>query len=285
MSGSKASRDDVWPLFERNGSRVVGQWKIIDSKIVPPEDLEDVYRLVRYASIEHWQATRFQTTLVGNGPAFEKELEGRKNRAALEKDSRGIFFLQGKMAPGGPYFMPGLAEKYELVDSHTGPEPTDSVIPVRVDVAQATDEIVEIRFQRIKKGAFDEVVADTETNIWPWEEKLGARPVGQWLVIYPTGVDSAERSRGIKFVTMQSAQYDEVITITRYANRSHYDAMRPERAVKLGGNGPDWNAWRAALDRQRGLTTLTDVEIAKGFMYSSPPEHLPAMPERYRLAK
>ena len=28
----RASRDDVWPLFERNGSRVVGQWKVLESK-------------------------------------------------------------------------------------------------------------------------------------------------------------------------------------------------------------------------------------------------------------
>jgi hypothetical protein len=80
----RASRDDIWPLFKRNGTRVVGQWKVIESKSPAPSDLEDVYRLVRYASIEHWQATRFQTSLVGNGRAFDRNLKD----AALEAQSK-----------------------------------------------------------------------------------------------------------------------------------------------------------------------------------------------------
>jgi hypothetical protein len=281
----RASRDDVWPLFERNGSRVVGQWKVIESKSPAPSDLEDVYRLVRYASIEHWQATRFQTTLVGNGPAFDKELVGRRNRAALEKDSKGIYFLQGKLASGGPYFLPGLQEQYERVDSNQRPELNDPTIPVRVDVAQPGDEIVELRYQRIQKGTYTQFVATTEANIWPWEEKLGARPLGQWQVIYPTGVNSAERSRGIKFMTTENPAYDEVVTLTRYASRAHFDAMAVDKAVYLGGNGPDWKAWSAAIEEQRKLTLLTDVEIVQGFLYESPPAYLPGLPERYRLVK
>lgn len=281
----RASRDDVWPLFERNGSRVVGQWKVLETKNPAPPDLEDVYRLVRYASIEHWQATRFQTSLVGNGPAFDKELVGRRNRAALEKDSKGIYFLKGKLASGGPYFMPGLAEKYERVEANQRPDPGDPTIPVRVDAAQPGEEIVELRYQRIQKGAYQQFVAMTEASIWPWEEKLGARPLGQWQVIYPTGVNSTEQSRGLKFMTSENLAYDEVVTLTRYAGRAHYEAMASDKAVYLGGNGPDWKAWNSAVESQRKLTLLKDVEIIQGFLYESPPAYLPGLPERYRLKK
>jgi hypothetical protein len=280
-----ASRDDIWPLFERNGSRVVGQWKVIETKTPAPSELEDIYRLARYASIEHWQATRFQTTLVGNGPALDKELEGRRVRGKIEKDSKGVYFLQGKLSLGGPYFMPGLQEQYKLVEIGKRPNATDPTIPVRVGVAQPGDEIVEIRYQRIQKGGYQRFVTLTEENIWPWEEKLGARPIGQWQVIYPTGFGSSEQSRGLKFITTENSSYDEVVTITRYAGKAHYEAMGQDQALYLGGNGPDWLAWSAALERQKALTFLTEIEIAQGFLYQSPPAYLPALAERYRLAE
>ncbi len=247
----------------------MGQWKVIESKSPAPSDLEDVYRLVRYASIEHWQATRFQTSLVGNGPAFDKSLAGFSTRDAIEKGSKGIYFLQGKMAPGGPYFMPGLQEQYERVQSNQRPDVSDPTIPVRVDVAQPGDEIVEIRYQRVQKGSYPQFVAMTEESIWPWEEKLGARPLGQWQVIYPTGYGSAEQSprtagaplRGLEFITSESAAYDEVVTITRYASRVHFEAMAPDKAVYLGGNGPDWKAWAASIESQRRPALLTEVSL------------------------
>src|SRR5712671_67418 len=101
----QSSRDDVWPYFERTGPRIVGQWKVVHSEAAAPSDGEDVYRLVRYASFEHWQATRLRGAIGGDGPASEKDQKGRVERAALELGSKGAYFLQGQMAPGGPYFM------------------------------------------------------------------------------------------------------------------------------------------------------------------------------------
>jgi hypothetical protein len=279
----RLSAENVWPFFERNGARIVGQWRVDAG---PATGFDDVYRLVRYAGFEHWRATRSTQSsgaaaaggsgdvgLGGNGPAQTRSMSGFATRGGLEVGSKGAYFLEGVSAPGGPYFMPGLNEQYELVDGGRRPAPSDDPIPVRLDVAQGGDEIVEVSYRRIAKGSFDRFVEATRAAVWPWEEKLGARPVGQWLVVHP-----AAPSR-----TTPSSEYDEVITMTRYAGRAHRDAMHPDVAVFMGGNGPDYDAWRTALALQDGLTRGRDTEIARGFMYQSPPQFLPGLPERYRL--
>jgi hypothetical protein len=278
----QASRDDVWPYFERMGARVVGQWKVMRTDAPAPQGQEDVYRLVRYASIEHWEATRSQRTTVGDGPAFDKDQKGRKERATIEVSSRGAFFLQGETAPGGPYFLPPLREKYELVQSGSRPSPQEPHIPVRVDVAQAGVEIVTVRQDRIRKGTFERFVALTKAGIWPWEEKNGARPVGQWQVIFPSVPGVKEASRGTSLITAESPDYDEVITLTRYASKAHYEALAPDVSVHAGGNGPDWKAYMSALQEQQKLTLRTNMELAQGLLYYSPPSYLPGLPERYR---
>lgn len=278
----QASRDDVWPYFERMGARVVGQWKVIHGGAAAPHGQEDVYRLVRYASIEHWESTRFQRTTVGDGPAFERDQKGRKERATIEVGSRGAFFLRGETAPGGPYFLPPLREKYDLVQAGSRPSPQDTYIPVRVDVAQPGVELVAVRHDRIRKGTFERFVALTKASIWPWEEKLGARPLGQWQVVFPNLPGVKEASRGTSLMSAESNDYDEVVTMTRYASKAHYDALAPEVAVHAGGNGPDWKAYKGALQNQQALTLSTGVELAQGPLYHSPPAHLPGLPERYR---
>lgn len=278
----QASRDDVWPYFERMGARVVGQWKVIRGEAPAAQGQEDVYRLVRYASIEHWEATRFQRTTAGDGPAFDKDQKGRKDRAAIEAGSRGAFFLQGETAPGGPYFLPPLREKYEVAQMGTRASSQDAHIPVRVDVAQPGEELVTVRHDRIRKGTFERFVALTKAGIWPWEEKVGARPLGQWQVVFPSVPAVKEASRGTSLITAESPDHDEVITMTRYASKAHYDALVPEASVYAGGNGPDWKAYMNALQEQKALTLRTSIELAQGLLYHSPPTYLPGLPERYR---
>lgn len=179
------SRDRLWPFGMRIGVRVVGQWKVVDPAGGATAKYDDVYRLARYASFDHWLDTResAQTSLGGNGPAAEERGGGIADRASSSQTgSKGAYFLQGRMAPGGPYYMPALEEQYELLPGQH-PAATDEVIAVRHNVAQPGPEIVELRYQRIRKGAFERFVQDTQDNIWPWEEKLGARPIGQWKVI------------------------------------------------------------------------------------------------------
>jgi hypothetical protein len=284
----RLSADNVWPFFERNGARIVGQWKIVEPRRASGRG-DDVYRLVRYASFDHWLATRStrsssaaatggggaDITLGGDGPAQARSIAGYATRGGLETGSRGAYFLQGVSATGGPYYMPGLNEEYDLVQKGQRPSTADAPIPVRVDVAQPGDEIVEIRYQRITKGRYGEFVEATRSAVWPWEEKLGARPMGQWLVVHP-----AAPSR-----TTATADYDEVITMTRYASRAHRNAMQDDVAVFMGGNGPDYDAWAAARRLQQKLAITTTVELADGFMYHSPPKFLPGLAERYQLRK
>jgi len=284
----RLSSQDVWPFFERNGARIVGQWKILEASPTTTAGSDDVYRLVRYAGFDHWRATRSarssgaaavgggaDVALGGNGPAQARSIGGYTNRGELEVGSKGAYFLEGVTAPGGPFFMPGLNEQYDLVQSGQRPAATDREIPVRVDVAQPGDEIVEVRYQRVRKGSYDRFVDATRTAIWPWEEKLGARPLGQWLIVHP-----AASGR-----TTASADYDEIITMMRFASRAHREAMAADVAVFMGGNGPDHDAWQAARRLQQDLVLSTSVEIAQGLMYNSPPRFLPGLPERYQLRK
>jgi hypothetical protein len=284
----RLSADNVWPFFERNGARIVGQWKVVEPRPAAGRG-DDVYRLVRYAGFDHWRATRSTQSsgaaaigggggdiaLGGNGPAQARSSSGYATRGGLETGSRGAYFLEGLCAPGGPYYMPGLGEQYDLVQPTQRAAVADPRIPVRVDVAQPGDEIVEVRYQRIAKGRYADFVEATRSAVWPWEEKLGARPMGQWLVVHPPAPGR----------TTASAEYDEVITMTRYASRAHRNAMQDEVAVFMGGNGPDHEAWEVARRLQQTLAISTSIELAEGFMYNSPPKFLPGLAERYQLRK
>jgi hypothetical protein len=273
----RSSRDGVWPWYERIGTRIVGQWMVIAPDGSKRAGEEDAYRLARYASFEHWRATRDaeNASLGGNGPNREKNVQAGRDRAGVQTGSKGAYFLQGLMAPDAPFHMPGLGERYEIVDRNQRAQPGDEAIAVRNDVAQPGREIVEMRYQRITKGGFDRYSSLTRDNVWPWEEKLGARPIGQWQVIYP---DAPSRTR-------ESPDYDEVITLTRYASYAHWQAMRPDVAVFMGGNGPDFAAWSSASKAQASLIRETTTEFMQGYMYESPPIFMPGLAERYQLVR
>ena len=272
----RSSLDGVWPWYEKIGTRVVGQWLVIDSNGGAGDPGADhAYRLARYASFEHWRATRdpANARLGGDGRDRAKSVQAGRDRGGVQTGSQGAYFLQGITAHTRPLFMPGLAESLTREDGVA--MMSDPIIAMRSDAAQIGGEVVELRYQQIAKGRFSEFAGHTRDAIWPWEEKLGARPLGQWQVIYP---DAPNRSKELP-------EADEVITLTRYASLAHLAAMAPDRAVLLGGNGPDWKAWRAALDVQRPLTRSTTVESMRGALYHSPPIYTPTLGERYRSAR
>ena len=272
----RSSRDGVWPWYEKIGTRVVGQWLVVDERGGVGVTADDAYRLARYASFEHWRATRDPANvgLGGNGPNREKSLESGRDRTGVQTGSKGAYFLQGETATTRPLFMPAVAERYEAAGAGA-PSAGDEIIAVRNDTAKAGQEVVELRYQRITKGAFNRFLALTHEAVWPWEEKLGARPIGQWQVVHP---DAPSR-------TPDDPEFDEVVTLTRYASREHLESMRPDRAVLSGGNGPDWRAWRDALAAQAPLTNETSVEIMQGEMYYSPPLFMPPLAERHRISR
>ena len=78
----------------------------------------------------------------------------------------------------------------------------------------------------------------------------------------------------------ESPDYDEVYMMTRYASYEHWQATR--QATTLGGNGPDYEAFRAAVEWRRSVSTETRLTFLRGYMYHSPPKYLPGLKENYR---
>lgn len=110
----KASQDDVWPFFEKIGARVIGMWKVVSPESVegvakPSSDYDEVYLSTRYASLEHWKATRDPVSLGGNGPDWQKCKRGLALRQSLTISSH-VTFLEGASMAVKPYFMPGVVE-------------------------------------------------------------------------------------------------------------------------------------------------------------------------------
>src|SRR5262249_32359307 len=142
--------------------------------------------------------------------------------------------------------------------------------PVRNDVAQAGEEIVTLRYFKIKKGTFEQFLKASVEGVWPYFEKLGSRVIGMWQVITPADVAGA---------TPASNDYDEGYLATRYASLEHWKASRD--TVAHGGNGPDWVKCKAALDLRKSLTISTNVIFLKGRLASNGPYFMPGLNEPY----
>lgn len=270
----RASLFGVWPWFERLGARMSGQWQVVYPEGGGNPDFDEGYRLARYASFEHWKHTRgaLSAALGGNGPNRERSNQALRTRGEYGLGSAGGYFLQGVTATTRPLFLPAVDEVYERIDASV-PDPGDGVIAVRNDVERPGVETLALRYTRIRKGSFDDIVRATVAQVWPYEEKLGVRPVGQWKVVYPEAPRRTE----------ESPDYDEMITLNRYASYEHYQATRPGQAVLSGGNGPDWQAWRRASEAEVERTLETTTEFLQGFTHTSSPSYQPGVPERYRL--
>jgi hypothetical protein len=142
--------------------------------------------------------------------------------------------------------------------------------PVRNLAAQPGEDIVTIRYWKIKKGAFPQFLEASEKGIWPFFEKIGARIVGMWQVIPPPDGKEA------------SAEYDEVYLTTRYASLAHWAATRD--AAAMGGDGPDYAALQEALKVRRSLTIETRVTFLQGATGPLGPVFLPGTGETFRDA-
>jgi hypothetical protein len=172
------------------------------------------------------------------------------------------------MAPAGPYYMPGLDEQYEQVKEGV------DVRPVRNDIAQPGQEIVTLRHWKIQKGGFERFFEASRDGVWPYFEKIGARVIGQWKVIYPPP-PACER--------IESPDYDEVLMMARYAGYAHWQATR--QPVDLGGDGPDYDKLQEARAVRQSLMLDSSVRFMQGYMYHSPPVFMPGLDEKYRLMK
>lgn len=159
-------------------------------------------------------------------------------------------------AQANPGFVGGLQSE--------GEDNAASIVAVRHHAAQPGDEIATLRYFRIEKGTFPEFLEASQQGVWPYFEKLGARVVGMWEVVYPEETTSEE-----------SPDYDEVYLMTRYASIEHWRATRT--TAQLGGNGPDYDKCMKALQTRRTLTLETTVQFLQGSAWQNPPVFMPAV--------
>lgn len=142
--------------------------------------------------------------------------------------------------------------------------------PVRNDVAQGGEEIITLRYFRIKKGTFDQFLKASQEDVWPFFDKIGARVIGMWKVFPAEGVEGQ---------TPASNDYDEVYLSTRYASLEHWKATR--EPTKLGGNGPDWEKCQRGLAFRQSVTISSHVIFLKGAMAANAPLFMPGLKETY----
>lgn len=156
-------------------------------------------------------------------------------------------------------------------------------VPVRNQVAQTTGTpITTMRHWKIKKGSFPQFLHASQTGVWPYFEKIGARVVGMWQVINvrPNDKSGGMDNSGFTMHKDNGLDYDEAILVTRYASVEHWQATRD--AVSLGGNGPDYAALVAALSTRRELTLETSVTFLQGYNGPNGPFFLPGTSEHFQ---
>jgi len=209
------------------------------------------------------------TVLAGNGGLREGSGAGIASRRQVAEGSKGGIFLQGYLAETRPLYMPGTGEKFTRVPGGLPNANVDGPVAVRLDAAQPGEPIMVLEYAKIEKRSFEEVHALTRDRVWPYLEKIGVRPVGHWRVAYLPNSSTEE-----------SDEYDEAYRLVRYASYDHYVAVR-DRAVLLGGDGPDYQTMQEARRDLAELTLETSRQFLRGKPYGSPPIYAPPMNERY----
>ncbi len=151
-------------------------------------------------------------------------------------------------------------------------------VEVRNQIAQTDGTpITTMRHWKIKKGSFPQFLRASQTGVWPYFEKIGARVVGMWQVINvkPDDEDGGMENSGFTVHADNGLEYDEAILVTRYASVEHWQATR--NAVQMGGNGPDYDALVKALNIRRELTLETSLQFLQGFNGPNGPYFLPGV--------
>ena len=101
----------IWPYFEKIGARIVGMWQVDHDALDfrQSKDYDEAILLTRYASLDHWRASRAPLDLGGNGPDAEALMKAHRYRQSVTiKTSFKI--LIGKPADNGPYHMPAMKD-------------------------------------------------------------------------------------------------------------------------------------------------------------------------------
>ncbi|MDP6414513.1 MAG: hypothetical protein QGG54_05715, partial [Gammaproteobacteria bacterium] len=104
--------------------------------------------------------------------------------------------------------------------------------PVRNDVPRVgQQEVIMMRHAYLEQGRYDAWYEASSTGVWPWFERLGARILGDFEIIYPETDDATPNQ-------------DEALRFARYASYEHWQATRGPAvagdtggSIRLAGNG------------------------------------------------
>lgn len=259
----QASEKSVWYAYEKIGTRVVGDFKVVYPEGGGSAEYDENYRLARYVSYDHWVETRRPLRMMGDGPLFDLLASGASRRMEFVTDSDGAYHLVGSMIEDMPYHLPGLDETFELTAEETG-----EALPVRYDLPVPGEGLAELCCWKIEKGSFETFDALTREGMLPVMNKMGIRGLGIWRLVYN------EHSIG-----EEDDAYDEVMMIDRYASYEHWQASRePARII---GNGPDYEAWESACEKRESLAKEKWQRFLQGELYRSPPTYIPPLQECY----
>lgn len=107
----RRSAEGIWPYFEKIGARIIGMWQVnhdaLDSG--KSKDYDEAILLTRYASMDHWKASRTGTDIGGNGPDAKALIAAHQYRQSVTLETT-FQVLKGKLADNGPYFMPAVKD-------------------------------------------------------------------------------------------------------------------------------------------------------------------------------
>jgi hypothetical protein len=86
--------------------------------VIPPPggkeaspDYDEVYLTTRYASLDHWAATRDGAAMGGDGPDYAGLQAALAVRQSLTIETN-VSFMQGVVGPLPPVYMPGTGETF-----------------------------------------------------------------------------------------------------------------------------------------------------------------------------
>jgi len=259
----QTSERSVWYAYEKIGTRVVGDFKVVYPTGGGSLDYDENYRLARYASYDHWVETRRPLRMMGDGPLFDLLASGASRRMEYVTDSDGAYHLTGSMIEDMPYHLPGLDERYALSEDGPG-----DALPVRYDLPVPGEGLAELCCWKIEKGSFEAFDTLTRDGMLPVMNKMGMRGLGIWKLVHNEHAIGEENDR-----------YDEAMMIIRYASYEHWQASR--EPAKIIGNGPDFEAWRKAYERREALVQEKWQRFLQGELYNSPPTYIPPLKENY----
>ena len=246
-----ASERGVWLVYEKIGTRIIGDFKYVYPEGGGSSEYDESVRLARYASYEHWLDTRRPFGMMGDGPLLDLSSGGFSTRQGYVQASDGAYFMTGSMVEALPYHL-------------TAQGASDSDGSVRYNIPQPGDEISLIDCWQIKKGEFERFDRLTREGMLPLISKMGVRPLGIWQLIYP---DTA--------IQNPDPDTDQVMMITRFASYQHQQAtLDPANLIGDGGDYVAWSEANAARDR---LIVGGWHRFVAGDLYGSPPTYIPSL--------